>query len=71
MEKFLLELGEGFAFVVRQYNLEVGDQDFYIDLLFYHLKLRCFVVVELKDEDFKPEYAGKMNFYLSGIDDLE
>ena len=70
MQKFLLELGEGFAFVGRQYHLEVGDQDFYIDLLFYHLRLRCFVVIELKDKDFKPEYAGKMNFYLSAIDDL-
>jgi predicted nuclease of restriction endonuclease-like (RecB) superfamily len=70
MEKFILELGAGFAFVGRQYHLEVGDQDFYIDLLFYHLKLRCFVIIELKDKDFKPEYAGKMNFYLSAVDDL-
>jgi predicted nuclease of restriction endonuclease-like (RecB) superfamily len=70
MEKFLLELGAGFAFVGRQYHLEVGNQDFYIDLLFYHLKLRCYVVIELKDKDFKPEYAGKMNFYLSAVDDL-
>jgi len=70
MENFLLELGAGFAFVGRQYKLEVGDQDFYIDLLFYHLKLRCFVVIELKNGDFKPEYAGKMNFYLSAMDDL-
>lgn len=70
MEKFLLELGAGFAFVGRQYHLEVGGQDFYIDLLFYHLKLRCFCVIELKDKDFKPEYAGKMNFYLSAVDDL-
>ena len=70
MEKFLIELGAGFAFVGRQYHLDVGDQDFYIDLLFYHLKLRCFVVVELKAGDFKPKYAGKMNFYLSAIDDL-
>ena len=70
MEKFILELGAGFAFVGRQYHLDVGDQDFYIDLLFYHLKLRCFVVIELKDKAFKPEYAGKMNFYLSAIDDL-
>lgn len=70
MEKFLLELGAGFAFVGRQYHLEVGNQDFYIDLLFFHLKLRAFVVVELKDNDFKPEYAGKMNFYLSAVDDL-
>lgn len=70
MEKFLLELGAGFAFVGRQYHLEIDDQDFYIDLLFYHLILRCFVVIELKDKDFKPEYAGKMNFYLSAVDDL-
>ena len=70
MEKFILELGAGFAFVGRQYHLEVGKQDFYIDLLFYHLKLRCFVVIELKDKDFKPEYAGKMNFYLSAVDDI-
>lgn len=70
IEKFLLELGAGFAFVGRQHHLEVGGQDFYIDLLFYHLKLRCFVVIELKDKDFKPEYAGKMNFYLSAVDDL-
>ena len=70
VEKFILELGAGFAFVGRQYHLEVGDQDFYIDLLFYHLKLHCFVVIELKDKDFKPEYAGKMNFYLSAVDDL-
>lgn len=70
MEKFILELGAGFAFVGRQYHLDVGGQDFYIDLLFYHLKLRCFIVIELKDKDFKPEYAGKMNFYLSAVDDL-
>jgi predicted nuclease of restriction endonuclease-like (RecB) superfamily len=70
MEKFLLELGAGFAFVGKQYHLEVADQDFYIDLLFYHMKLRCFVVIELKDKEFKPEYAGKMNFYLSAVDDL-
>jgi predicted nuclease of restriction endonuclease-like (RecB) superfamily len=70
MEKFLLELGAGLAFVGRQYHLSVGDQDFYLDLLFYHLKLRCFVVIELKDGAFKPEYAGKMNFYLSAVDDL-
>lgn len=69
LEKFLLELGQGFAFVGRQYQLEVSDKDFYIDLLFYHLKLRCFVVIELKKGDFKPEYAGKMNFYCSAVDD--
>lgn len=69
LEKFLLELGQGFAFVGRQYHLEVSDKDFYLDLLFYHLKLRCFVVIELKKGDFKPEYAGKMNFYCSVVDD--
>ncbi len=69
LERFLLELGQGFAFVGRQYHLEVSDKDFYIDLLFYHLGLRCFVVVELKKGDFKPEYAGKMNFYCSVVDD--
>ncbi len=69
MERFIMELGVGFSFVGRQYHLEVGDQDFYVDLLFYHLKLRCFIVVELKDTNFKPEYAGKMNFYLSVVDD--
>jgi len=69
LEKFLLELGQGFAFVGRQYHIEVSDKDFYIDLLFYHLKLRCFVVTELKKGDFKPEYAGKMNFYCSVVDD--
>lgn len=70
IEKFLLELGEGFAFLGRQYHLQIEDQDFYIDLLFYHIKLRCFVVIELKSGKFKPEYAGKMNFYLSAVDDL-
>lgn len=65
----LLELGKGFAFVGSQYHLEVGGQDFYLDLLFYHLRLRCFVVIDLKIEDFKPEFAGKMNFYLSAVDD--
>lgn len=70
IEKFLLELGSGFAFVGRQYPLEIGKQDFFLDLLFYHLKLRSFFVIELKDKDFKPEYAGKMNFYLSAVDDL-
>ncbi len=69
IQKFLLELGTGFAFVGRQYPLEVGDQDFSIDLLFYHLKMRCFVVIDLKKGNFKPEYAGKMNFYCSVIDD--
>ncbi len=70
LEKFLLELGAGFAFLGRQYKLSVADQDFYLDLLFYHVKLRCFVVIELKRGDFKPEYAGKMNFYCSAVDDI-
>ncbi len=69
IQKFLIELGRGFAFVGRQYHLAVSDKDFYLDLLFYHLKLRCFIVVELKRGDFKPEYAGKMNFYCSVVDD--
>ena len=68
--KLLLELGTGFAFVGNQYHIEVEREDFYIDLLFYHLKLRCYVVIELKTGDFKPEYAGKLNFYISAVDDL-
>lgn len=70
IQKFLLELGMGFAFVGRQYHLEVGGEDFYLDLLFYHLHLRCYVVIDLKVEKFKPEFAGKMNFYLAAVDDL-
>lgn len=70
VEKFLLELGAGFAFVGRQYKLEVSDKDFELDLLFYHLKMRCFVVIDLKKGDFLPEYAGKMNFYCSAVDDI-
>lgn len=69
IQKFLVTLGVGFAFVGRQVNLSVGGQDYYLDLLFYHLKLRSFVVIDLKVEAFKPEFAGKMNFYLSAIDD--
>lgn len=69
LEKFLLELGQGFAFVGRQYYLDIGDQDFYVDPLFYHLRLRCLVVIELKKGGFKPEYAGKMNFYCNVVDD--
>jgi predicted nuclease of restriction endonuclease-like (RecB) superfamily len=65
---FLLELGTGFSFVGRQVHLEVEGEDFYIDLLFYHLKLRCYVVIELKATSFKPEFAGKLNFYLSAVD---
>jgi len=67
--QFLLELGKGFAFVGRQYYLEVGGDQFFIDLLFYHLELRCYVAIDLKMGKFKPEYAGKMNFYLSVVDD--
>jgi predicted nuclease of restriction endonuclease-like (RecB) superfamily len=67
--RFLLELGAGFAFVGRQVHLEIDAQDFYLDLLFYHLELRCFVVVDLKARRFEPEFAGKMNFYLSAVDD--
>jgi len=66
--RFLLELGAGFAFVGRQYRLEVGGDEFFVDLLFYHLKLRCYIVVELKTTPFRPEYAGQLNFYLSAID---
>ncbi len=69
VQQLLLEMGAGFAFVGRQVPLEVGDEDFYLDLLFYHLRLRCFVVVDLKMKPFEPEFAGKMNFYLSAVDD--
>ena len=69
LREFLLELGQGFAFVGEQYHIEAGDEDFYIDLLFYHLKLRCYIVIELKNGKFKPEYAGKLNFYISVVDD--
>jgi predicted nuclease of restriction endonuclease-like (RecB) superfamily len=70
MERFLLELGVGFAFVGRQYHIAVGEDDFYLDLLFFHLKLRCFVVIDLKVGAFKPDFAGKMNFYLNVVDDV-
>jgi predicted nuclease of restriction endonuclease-like (RecB) superfamily len=70
LRKFLLELGVGFAFVGSQYPIEIGGEDFKLDLLFYHIRLRSFVVIELKMGAFKPEYAGKMNFYLAAIDDL-
>ena len=69
LERFLLELGVGFAFVGRQFHIDISEDDFYIDLLFYHLELRCYVVIELKRGAFKPEYAGKMNFYLNVVDD--
>jgi predicted nuclease of restriction endonuclease-like (RecB) superfamily len=68
--RFLMELGKGFAFVGRQYHLEVGDTDYYIDLLFYHIRLKCYVVVELKNTKFIPEYSGKLNFYLSAVDSI-
>jgi predicted nuclease of restriction endonuclease-like (RecB) superfamily len=67
---FLLELGSGFAYIGRQVPLMIGDQEYFIDLLFYHLKLRAYVVVELKTTDFIPEYAGKLSFYLSAANDL-
>ena len=69
LEKFLLELGQGFAFMGRQYRVEVGEQEYFIDLLFFHVKLRCYVVIELKRGEFKPEYAGKLNFYCNVVDD--
>lgn len=67
---FLLELGSGFAYVGKQVPMKVGDQEFFIDLLFYHLKLRAYVVIELKATDFMPEYAGKLSFYLSAANDI-
>ncbi|MFH0753118.1 MAG: PDDEXK nuclease domain-containing protein [Candidatus Omnitrophota bacterium] len=70
IQHFLLELGQGFAFVGRQVHLELGASDFYLDLLFYHLNLRCYVVIELKAGDFMPEHVGKMNMYLSVVDDI-
>ncbi|WP_277601112.1 PDDEXK nuclease domain-containing protein [Pseudoflavitalea rhizosphaerae] len=70
MTRFLLELGKGFAFLGRQFPIKVGEKEYFIDLLFYHIRLRCFIVIELKVREFEPEYAGKMNFYLSVIDDL-
>ena len=65
---FLLELGKGFAFIGRQYKLAVSNNEYFLDMLFYHLELRCFVVIELKAGKFKPEFAGKLNFYLSAVD---
>jgi predicted nuclease of restriction endonuclease-like (RecB) superfamily len=70
IQKFLLELGQGFAFVGRQMHLEVGGDDFIIDLLFYHLKLRCYIVVELKSGKFEPGYVSQINMYLNIVDDL-
>jgi predicted nuclease of restriction endonuclease-like (RecB) superfamily len=70
IQRFLLELGSGFAFVGRQVHLEFASHDYYLDLLFYHLKLRCYVVIELKAVPFDPGFAGQMNLYLSAVDDL-
>lgn len=70
IQKFLLELGAGFAFVGRQVHLEVGKKDFYIDLLFYHTRLHCYVVIELKAVPFDPGFVGQLNLYLSAVDDL-
>lgn len=70
IQKFLIELGKGFAFVGKQYELKVEDTVYYLDLLFYHLELNCFCVIELKGSEFSPEHAGKINFYLSAVDDL-
>ena len=67
---FLLEMGRGFAYIGRQYHISVGGDDYYIDLLMYHLKLHCYVVVELKAVEFKPEFVSKLNFYISAVDDL-
>ena len=68
--KFLLELGKGFAFIGQQYHIEIAENDYYIDLLFYHVKLKCYVVIELKNTKFIPEYAGKLNFFLAAIDSI-
>lgn len=68
IRNFLLELGQGFAFIGNQYHIELEEEDYYVDLLFYHVKLKCYVVIELKTGKFKPEYAGKLNFYLNLID---
>lgn len=70
IQKFLLELGEGFAFVGRQHKIEVSGTDYFIDLLFFHLKLRCYIVIELKASEFDPRDAGQLNFYLSAIDSI-
>ena len=70
LQKFLLELVQGFAFVGRQVPIKVGSEDYYLDLLFYHIKLKCYFLIELKAVKFKPEFAGQINFYLSAIDDL-
>jgi len=68
--KFLLELGKGFAFIGRQYPLQIANKERRLDLLFYHIRLRCFIVIDLKSDEFEPEFVGKMNYYLSAVDDL-
>lgn len=68
--KFLLELGKGFAFLGRQYKIEIGETDHFLDMLFYHVDLRCYIVIELKSGKFQPEHAGKLNYYLSAVDSL-
>jgi len=70
IREFLLELGIGFAFVGSQYRLEVSGDEYFLDLLFYHLKLHCYIVIDLKVTEFKPEYSGKMNFYVSAVNNL-
>lgn len=70
IQKFLVELGKGFAFLGKQYHLQVSNKDFYIDLLFYHIDLRCFIVVELKATEFEPKDAGQLNFYLTAVDKI-
>jgi hypothetical protein len=70
MQKLLLEMGKGFALVGRQFHLQISGKDYYVDLLFYHYKLKCFVAVELKAREFEPRDVGQINFYLSAIDDL-
>lgn len=70
LRSFLVEPGIGFAFLGSEYHLTVGDQDFYLDLLFYHTRLHCYIIIELKVGTFVPEFAGKLNFYLSAADDL-
>jgi len=70
IQKFILELGKGFAFIGRQYAIEIAGDSYYLDLLFYHTTLHCYCIVELKTTDFKPEYAGKMNYYISAVDRL-
>jgi predicted nuclease of restriction endonuclease-like (RecB) superfamily len=70
IRKFLLELGKGFAFVGQQFQITIAENDYYIDLLFYHIRLKCYVVIELKNTKFIPEYAGKLNFYLSAVDSI-